>query len=103
MSSGGPMSDVHLPADYAIDALALETDRRSKAQGRPYSYGQLIADTTIGQREQMAESYRKAMEREGRKGRYRLRSGEMVVPVVSDRDVEDQVIARLEQNADPGE
>lgn len=97
------MSKVHIPADYAIDAMALETERRSKAQGWPYSYGQLIANTTREQREQMADRYRKALEREGRKGRYRVRSGEMVVPVVSDRDVEDQVIARLEQNVNPGE
>ena len=51
----------------------------------------------------MAESYRHALEREIRKGRHRVRSGELVVPAVSDRDVEDQVIARLEQNVNPGE
>lgn len=103
MSSGGPMSDIRIPADYSIDAMTMETERRSKAQGRSYSYGQLIADTTREQREQMAESYRHALEREIRKGRHRVRSGEMVVPAVSDRDVEDQVIARLEQNVNPGE
>lgn len=96
MSSGDQMSGVYIPGDYAIDAMALETDRRSKAQGWPYSYGQLIADTTREQREQMAERYRKALERESRKGRHRVRSGEMVVPVATERDMEDQIIERLE-------
>lgn len=47
-----------LPADYAIDALALEAERRSKELGYPYSYGKLVADTTPQQREKIAEEYR---------------------------------------------
>lgn len=48
-----------LPADYAIDALALEVDRRAKKMNRPdYSYGKLIADTTPEEREQIADTYR---------------------------------------------
>lgn len=49
-----------LPEDYAIDALALEADRRAKALGRRYSYGQLIADITPAQRLEIMEAYRKS-------------------------------------------
>ena len=47
-----------LPEDYAIDALALEADRRAKALGHRYSYGQLIADTTLQERMEIVEAYR---------------------------------------------
>lgn len=47
-----------LPEDYAIDALALEAERRSRELGYPYSYGKLVADTTPEQREEIAERYR---------------------------------------------
>lgn len=48
-----------LPADYAIDALSLEAERRAKKMNRPdYSYGKLIADTTPEERERIADTYR---------------------------------------------
>ena len=46
-----------LPSDFAIDALALEADRRRKLAGRPYSYGQLVAATTEAEREALADRY----------------------------------------------
>ena len=75
---GDAVKRARIPLDYAIDALAIETDRRSKAHGRPYSYGQLIADTTPEQREQMAESYRESLERVSKKGSYRVLAGAQV-------------------------
>lgn len=47
-----------LPADYAVDALALEAYRLEKQNARPYSYGKLVADTTLEEREKIAEEYR---------------------------------------------
>ena len=47
-----------LPEDYAIDALALEANRRAKALGHRYSYGQLIADTTLQERMEIVEAHR---------------------------------------------
>lgn len=48
-----------LPSDYAIDAMALEVDRRAKQRRAPsYSYGKLIADTTEAERAQIADTYR---------------------------------------------
>jgi len=48
-----------LPEDYAIDALAVEAERRGKAMNRPdYSYGKLVADTTKEQRERICDEYR---------------------------------------------
>lgn len=73
------MGDVKLPADYAIDALALETDRRRAQLGRPYSYGQLVADTTQTQREQIAEDYRKRMKQAGKQGHRRVK-GAVLTP-----------------------
>lgn len=68
-----------LPEDYAIDALSLEAERRSKLMGRPYSYGQLVADTTIAQRQEIAEAYRRGAVR--KKGR----TAERYIPV-NDRE-----------------
>lgn len=48
-----------LPADYAIDALALEADRRRRLGHPQYSYGKLVAETTYGERQVLAEKYRK--------------------------------------------
>lgn len=64
-----------VPADYAIDALVLEADRRSKALGRPYSYGQLVADTTREEREKIAEEYKQALKKALKKGRHRVGGG----------------------------
>ena len=48
-----------LPADYAIDALSKEAERRAKKMNRPdYSYGKLIADTTPEERERIVDAYR---------------------------------------------
>lgn len=47
-----------LPEDYAIDAMALEAERRGKALGRPYSYGHLMADTSKEEREKILRAYR---------------------------------------------
>ena len=65
----------YVPEDYAIDALTLEADRRSKAMGRFYSYGQLVADTTPEERAAIAEDYRRKLEKAIRRGRRRVRSG----------------------------
>ena len=67
-----------IPADYPIDALSLEAERRAKKLGRPYSYGQLIADTTREQREEMAESYRVKLAAAIRRGRTRVSGGDTV-------------------------
>lgn len=93
------MDALNLPADYAIDALALETDKRRKALGRPYSYGQLIADTTLQQREQIAEGYREAMVSAGKEGRHRVNTGAALMPEPSMREVEDAVCQKLETQA----
>lgn len=48
-----------MPEDYAIDALALEADRRGIKLGDPsYSYGKLVADTTQEERERITDEYR---------------------------------------------
>ena len=53
-----------LPEDYAIDALAVEVDRRKKKLNRPdYSYGKLVADTTPQERERICDEYRARKER----------------------------------------
>lgn len=57
---------MNLPADYAIDAMSLEAQRRSREIGRPYSYGQLVADTTRAQREEIAEAYEESAKRKHR-------------------------------------
>lgn len=88
------MDCIKLPADYAIDALALETDRRRKALGRSYSYGKLIADTTPAQREQIAEDYRKAMAMGKKKGMYRVK-GNGLMPVQGQRELEDAVCEKI--------
>lgn len=58
-----------LPGDYALDALALEVDRRAKKMNRPdYSYGKLIADTTPAERERIADTYRAEYKRKRGRG-----------------------------------
>lgn len=94
------MESVKLPADYAIDALALETDRRREKLGRAYSYGQLIADTTQTQREQIAEDYRKQMEQAGRQGRYRVKGGSYMTQEKKLQDAEDDACRKFEALAD---
>ena len=59
-----------LPGDYALDALALEVDRRAKKLNRPdYSYGKLIADTTQEERERITDTYRAEYKRKRGQGR----------------------------------
>ena len=48
-----------------MDALSSEAIRRGKKLGRPYSYGQLVADTTEEEREKIAEDYKAAFRRKG--------------------------------------
>lgn len=49
-----------LPNDYAINALTAEVERRKAGQeAHRYSYGRLVADTTRGEREAIAENYRR--------------------------------------------
>lgn len=93
------MGDVKLPEDYAIDGLSLEAERRAKQLGRPYSYGQLIADTTEDQREEIVEDYRFRAEKAGRQGRYRVNSGVCVTPRVTAREAEKAICQKLEENA----
>lgn len=64
-----------MPADYRVDALALEADRRAKKLGRPYSYGQLIADTTEAERDEIAERYREELKKAIRRGDRRVSGG----------------------------
>lgn len=64
-----------VPEDYAIDGLALEAERRSKELGRPYSYGQLVADTTEEERGRIAEGYRRALTKAIRRGKHRVSGG----------------------------
>lgn len=62
------MAGKKLPGDYAIDALAVEAERRAGILGRPdYSYGKLVADTTPEQRERIADDYRARKSRETKK------------------------------------
>lgn len=94
------MVEANIPADYAIDALSLEAERRSKLLGRPYSYGQLMADTTQAERETIAENYRKALQKAHRKGRYRVSHSETLMPERDFREVEDAVCQKLETMQD---
>ena len=94
------MGDVKLPEDYAIDGLSLEADRRAKQLGRPYSYGQLIADTTASQREEIVEDYRIRAENAESQGRNRVNSGVCVTPKVSAREAEKTICQKLEAIAD---
>lgn len=68
-----------LPADFAIDALALEADRRRKLAGRPYSYGQLVAATTEEERTVLAEQYARRKRRREHRETYREQTEEQAV------------------------
>lgn len=80
-----------LSEDYAIDAFALEAERRGKAMGRPYSYGKLMADTSTEEREEILRSYR------GR-GRKRSRSTKSAF-LAEDRDAEEEAVRKLQEAA----
>lgn len=100
------MGDVKLPEDYAIDGLSLEADRRAKQLGRPYSYGQLIADTTENQREEIVEDYRVQAEKAERQGRCRVNSGVCATQKISTHEAENKICKKLEAVANedrPGE
>lgn len=48
-------------SDLALTALAVEAERRRKARGLiKYNYGDLMADTTMEERQKIVERYRKA-------------------------------------------
>ena len=63
-----------LSADYPVDALTLEADRRAKKLGRRYSYGMLIADTTPQERQEIIDQYRAKKLRSGETEKYRRSS-----------------------------
>lgn len=91
------MVEAKIPADYAIDALSMEAERRRRKMGVPkYSYGQLVADTTESEREAIAEDYRQKLTRAHKKGRHRASTGTFAVPETSAREVEDTVCQKLE-------
>lgn len=77
-----------LPADYAIDAFAMEAERRGKALGRPYSYGKLVADTTKEEREEILRAYREG----GRK-----RRSTKSVFMEKNEDAEEETVRKLQQ------
>ena len=77
-----------LPADYAIDAFALEAERRGKALGRPYSYGKLVADTTKEERQEILCAYREG----GRK-----RRSTKSVFMEKNEDAEEETVRKLQQ------
>ena len=60
----------NLPDDYAIDAMALEAERRGKELGRPYSYGKLMASTTEAERDEIKRNYRASGGTGGRKAAF---------------------------------
>lgn len=74
-----------LSEDYAIDALALEADRRAKKLGRRYSYGMLIADTTPQERLEISEQYRSKKLRSGETEKYRRSSNKEAVRRVTEK------------------
>lgn len=74
-----------LREDYAIDALALEADRRAKKLGRRYSYGMLIADTTPQERLEISEQYRSKKLRSGETEKYRRSSNKEAVRRVTEK------------------
>jgi hypothetical protein len=57
-----------LPADFAIDALTAEVERRKTKGDYRCSYGKLVAATTREQREGIAEQYRKNFRKHKRGG-----------------------------------
>ena len=81
-----------LPADYAIDAFALEAERRGKALGRPYSYGKLVADTTKEEREEILRAYRE--------GSGKKRGGRRSAFLEKDKDAEEEAVRKLREAAD---
>ena len=92
------MADVHIPSDYAIDALSMEAERRRKKKGLVrYSYGQLVADTTEAERETIAEAYREKLIQAHKKGMYRVSAGGHLPQEASMREVEDAAIQKLEE------
>lgn len=89
------MSYKKLPNDYAIDALSLEAQRRERKLGRPYSYGQLIADTSQEEREGIAEGYREQF-RNGKRG-------EKSAFLETERDAVEDIRRKQEQANHTGE
>ena len=51
-------------SDLALTALAVEAEHRRKARGPiRYNYGDLVADTTLEERQQIIENYKKGRRR----------------------------------------
>ena len=89
-----------LPEDYAIDALSLEAERRGRLLGRPYSYGHLVADTTLAQRQEIAEAYRRGA------GRKKDRTAERYIPVNDREDlkkIRDKTLEEQDETEKAGE
>lgn len=92
------MTELYIPGDYAIDALSMEAERRRKQMGVPkYSYGQLVADTTPAQREQIAEDYLERLKKAHKQGKHRVSAG-MAAKETSLQEVEETVCQKLEAN-----
>ena len=50
-------------SDLALTALAVEAEHRRKARGLiRYNYGDLVADTTLEERQQIIENYKRNIE-----------------------------------------
>ena len=81
-------SKKNLPEDFAIDAMALEAERRGKAMGRAYSYGKLMADTSKEEREEILRAYRVG-------GRKRSSSTKSAF-LAEDRDAEEETRRKLQ-------
>ena len=55
-------------SDIALSALATEAERRRKARGLlRFSYGDLVAETTLEERQEIIERYKKDRRRRGGK------------------------------------
>ena len=95
------MADVHIPADYAIDALSMEAERRRKQKGLVrYSYGELVADTSPAEREAIAEAYRQKLIRAQKKGQYRVSTGNFLREDTDIREVESRICQKLETDTE---
>lgn len=93
------MADVHIPADYAIDALCMEAERRRKQMGLvKYGYGQLVADTTRTERELIAEKYREDLIQAQKKGKYRVSAGRASMEDIPKGEAERNLCHKLESD-----
>lgn len=79
-----------LPKDYALDALALEADKRAKNMGDPsYSYGKLVADTSEAERMEILTGYRKRF--------YKKHGGGKVQFDVTEQEIVDKLLKKQQE------